>query len=114
MRTITVYYSDGHYHSTNINGTDEEIRAYYVGRVFNVGDGAGGDRMLRALFVDFLDRDYEFRLKEALKAVVETMNSNDISAEKTHPWIPGMDAKPLKKYLSNVLAIQEQFSSTPA
>lgn len=114
MRTISVYYSNGHYHSTNINGTDEEIRAYYVGRVFNIGDGAGGDCMARAMFVDFLDRDYEVRLKEAVESVIATMNSNDTSPDKKHPWIPGADAKALKNYLSSVLAVRELFCSTPA
>ena len=38
---------------TEINGTDAEIREYYrVGRVFNLGDGAGGDLMARVVSVD--------------------------------------------------------------
>jgi len=70
--------------------------------------------MTRAMFVDFLDRDYEVRLKEAVESVIATMNSNDTSPDKRHPWIPGKDAKALKNYLSSVLAVRELFCSTPA
>ncbi|XZE35363.1 hypothetical protein SH501x_000853 [Pirellulaceae bacterium SH501] len=36
MRTITVYMSDGDTITTGINGTDEEIRRYYLGNRFTL------------------------------------------------------------------------------
>lgn len=55
MRSIRVQYEDGNYTDTNCNGTDEEIRAYYVGTRFNFGDRFDGDpdRMVMAIGVDF-------------------------------------------------------------
>lgn len=69
MRTIKVYYSSGNIVTTDINGTDAEIRAYYVGNMFNVGDGAGGDKMDRAVVVDFLDKTLDERIQDALDAL---------------------------------------------
>jgi hypothetical protein len=103
MRTITVYYNNGDHVSTNINGTDNEIYAYYLGKVFNLGDGAGGDLMARALCVDFLDKPIEERRKDALLHVMKMMADNDHSADHNHPWIPGSDAVALKKYVAAVL-----------
>ncbi len=46
MRTAIVKFSNGNSITTGINGTDEEIREYYkIGKVFNLGDGAGNDLM---------------------------------------------------------------------
>lgn len=50
MRPVIVTWDDGSTTSTSINGTMEEIRAYYVGQRFNVGDG-GNDRFLTAVDV---------------------------------------------------------------
>ncbi len=58
MRSIRVHYNDGSTVETNINGTDDEIRRYYIGREFNLGDGSGGDRIAIATAVDFLDATY--------------------------------------------------------
>jgi len=104
MRAITVYYSNGDHVTTNINGTEGEIRAYYMGQRFNLGDGAGGDLMAIALCVDFLDKTIEERRKDALRTVEKMMLDNDHSPERNHPWIPGADAVALKKYVEAVLA----------
>ncbi|OYW73576.1 MAG: hypothetical protein B7Z37_20920 [Verrucomicrobia bacterium 12-59-8] len=69
MRTIKVYCSSGDIVTTSINGTDAEIRAYYVGNMLNLGDGAGGDRMVRAVVVDFLDKSLDERIQDALDAM---------------------------------------------
>lgn len=55
MRTIRITFLNGDSLVTNINGTNEEILAYYVGQEFNLGDGAGGDKMATATTVEFLD-----------------------------------------------------------
>ena len=39
---------------THINGTEDEIIAYYMGNVFNVGKGAM-DYYAKAVAVDFID-----------------------------------------------------------
>lgn len=54
MRAVEITYTSGEKIETSINGTDEEIARYYVGQVFNLGDGKGGDRMETALSVRFL------------------------------------------------------------
>lgn len=45
---------DCNYLVTRINGTKQEVRDYYVGKEFNIGDGAGGDCMQTATRVEFL------------------------------------------------------------
>lgn len=55
MRSIRVHYDDGRSVATNINGTEQEIREYYLGKQFNLGDGFGGDSMTTAMRVEFLD-----------------------------------------------------------
>jgi hypothetical protein len=45
MRFATVYLADGTSYGTSINGTDEEIRAYFVGQTLNMGEG-GDDKMI--------------------------------------------------------------------
>mgnify|MGYP001613328733 FL=1 len=58
MRAIRADFADGNHLVTDINGTDEEIRAYYVGTAFNFGDTQEhpADRMVEAVAVTFLDR----------------------------------------------------------
>jgi hypothetical protein len=53
-RAIRVTFSDGDSVETSINGTDEEIKRYYLGQQFNVGSG-GEDRMVTATAVEFLN-----------------------------------------------------------
>ena len=55
MRQIKVTFEDGNTLWTSINGTEAEIREYYEGKEFNLGDGMGGDRMVKAERVEFLD-----------------------------------------------------------
>jgi hypothetical protein len=103
MRKITVYYNNGDKVTTKINGTDGGIRSYYLGQTFNIGDGAGGDLIARAICVDFLDKPIEERHEDALKRVLEIMNLNDVSEDKKHPWIPGIDCIAVRNYLQDVL-----------
>lgn len=56
MRSIEVTYSDGQKIQTSINGTDDEIRRYYLGKSFNLGRGAE-DYVVKATDVKFLDED---------------------------------------------------------
>lgn len=57
MRVVRCHYANGDTVTTSINGTDEEIRAYFVGKDINIGDGAGGDLISRCESVEFLDSD---------------------------------------------------------
>jgi hypothetical protein len=107
MRAITVYYNNGDHVTTSINGTDSEIYAYYLGKEFNLGDGAGGDLMARALCVDFVTKPMDERRKDALKHVMKMMIDNDHSPKTDHPWIPGADCVALKNYLESVMAGME-------
>lgn len=54
MRSIEVTWSNGDTTKTNINGEEYEIEQYYYGNEFNIGDGCGGDLMVRATEVRFL------------------------------------------------------------
>lgn len=56
MRAIRVTFADGNAITTDINGTMEEIRAYYVGQAFQFGDTEEhpGDRLVRAVAVEEL------------------------------------------------------------
>jgi hypothetical protein len=38
MRAVKVLFGNGDHFTTNINGTDEEIKAYYLGKWFNLGN----------------------------------------------------------------------------
>ena len=56
MRAIRITYEDGNTITTNINGTMEEIRAYYLGQSFQFGDTEEhpADRLVRAVAVEDL------------------------------------------------------------
>ena len=53
MRDIKIVYDNGDVCYTRINGTREEILAYYIGKKFNLGSEA--DRIVTAQEVHFLD-----------------------------------------------------------
>lgn len=53
MRVIKVYYDNGDVIRTNINGTDQEILDYFLGREVNIGSGAN-DLIATAIRVEFL------------------------------------------------------------
>ena len=55
MISVRVYWSNGDQMTTRINATLEEATDYYVGRPFNIGDGAGGDLMVRGLRVELIE-----------------------------------------------------------
>lgn len=103
LRTITVYYCCGDKVTTDINGTDAEILAYYVGKEFNLGDGAGGDRMSTAVFVMFHDKSIDENRLDVLNAIKKIMVDYDTSEDKKHPWIPGMACRALKPLIDDVL-----------
>lgn len=52
MKEITVFFSNGDKLSTCINGKEEQIRAYYLGKTFNVGVGEK-DSMAKCIDVIF-------------------------------------------------------------
>lgn len=54
MITVKVNYSDGDSTITRINATPDEARAYYVGKVFNVGLGPN-DNMQRCTGIEILE-----------------------------------------------------------
>lgn len=43
MNTFEVTFSNGDKVVTGFNGSIEDAKAYYLGKRFNLGDGAGGD-----------------------------------------------------------------------
>ena len=53
MRAIKTTYGNGDTVVTSINGTDDEIKAYFLGQWFNFG--VEGDNMQQCVAVDFLD-----------------------------------------------------------
>lgn len=55
-RAIRVTFSDGNTLTTEINGSEEEIRRYYLGQQFNFGDTEAHptDNMQTATAVEFL------------------------------------------------------------
>jgi len=56
MRTIKVIFSNGNTLVTDINGSDDQIRAHYIGKVFNFGDSdtCPSDVLVKAIEVIFL------------------------------------------------------------
>lgn len=56
-RSIRVTFADGNSLETEINGTEDEIRRYYVGQPFNFGDTDAhpADNLQCATAVEFLD-----------------------------------------------------------
>lgn len=52
MKTVKVTYSNGDSVITKINGTENDIRAYYIGKVFNIG--VYTDLLVKAVSVEFL------------------------------------------------------------
>jgi len=53
MKNIKVFFENGDSLTTKINGTEIEIKAYYVGKVFNVG--CVEDDLQKAIGVEFID-----------------------------------------------------------
>jgi hypothetical protein len=63
MKTIRVTFADGNTLTTQINGTEAEIRAYYLGKKFQFGDTEENpsDKLVEAVNVEFLKSyKYEF------------------------------------------------------
>lgn len=55
MKTAIAHFDNGDSITTSINGTEDEIRAYYFGQVFNLGDGSGGDLLARCIKLEILN-----------------------------------------------------------
>jgi len=56
MRAIRVTFDDGSHLETNINGTDKEIRDYYLGQSFEIEHVSSDGRETKtATQVDFLN-----------------------------------------------------------
>lgn len=53
MRSIKVTYHTGQTIYTDINGTDQEIKDYYLNNWFNIGSEE--DEMVKAVEVEFID-----------------------------------------------------------
>lgn len=60
MRTITVYFDDGGTITTSINGTDDEIASYYLGKRFEAGSDTEHHV---AILVHFHDTDRKIGLR---------------------------------------------------
>ena len=54
MRSIKITWDNGKTTETNINGTEESIRNYYIGRTFNLGN-CDKDMLAKAVDVTFTD-----------------------------------------------------------
>lgn len=56
MQSVRVTFSDGDSLETDINGTQEEIETYYIGKWFNLGQPLNPveDRMVQAVSVEFI------------------------------------------------------------
>lgn len=58
MKSIKIIWANGDVTYTSINGTDREIENYYIGKFFNIGNGAKGfpcgDLMVKCIDVKFL------------------------------------------------------------
>lgn len=54
MKSIRVTFNDGNTIETNINGSIDEIKSYYIGQWFNFGDNdwGEGDKMRKAILVE--------------------------------------------------------------
>jgi hypothetical protein len=52
MITVRVFFEDGAYLTTSINGTLKEVRAYYLGQVFNLGRWHKGDDLQKCVRVE--------------------------------------------------------------
>ena len=52
MKTVKVTFDNGDSIITNINGTESEIRDYYIGNIFNIGTYE--DCLVKAISVEFL------------------------------------------------------------
>lgn len=53
MKTVKVTFDNGDSIITNINGTESEIKEYYIGSVFNIGTYE--DCLVKAVSVKFLE-----------------------------------------------------------
>lgn len=52
--SVKVTFANGHTIKTEINGTVEEVRRYYINQMFNIGTG-GNDNMQKCTRIDFID-----------------------------------------------------------
>lgn len=57
MKTIKATFANGDSLVTSISGSNDDIRAYYIGKSFNFGTGEGDDSMQTCISVEFIDRN---------------------------------------------------------
>jgi len=57
MKTIKVTFADGNHLITSINGSEDEIKNYYLGNQFQFGDTeeCPEDKLVKAIKVEFLN-----------------------------------------------------------
>lgn len=53
IHVVKVTFANGDHLTTRINGTEDEVKAYYLGQLFNIGMN-GDDDMQKAVAVEFL------------------------------------------------------------
>jgi hypothetical protein len=53
MKSVRVNFSNGDSLVTSIDGTDSEIRDYYIGQIFNLGHPDSQDKMVRCDSIEF-------------------------------------------------------------
>lgn len=75
MENIKVYFDNGNTITTSINGTRENIEEYYIDKQFNFG--IDGDKMAKAIRVDFIDRDERFKI---ISTMADAMLLNNATA----------------------------------
>lgn len=53
MMTVKINYQNGDFEYTRINATPDEARAYYVGKVFNIGSVS--DNLQRCTSIEIME-----------------------------------------------------------
>lgn len=64
---VAVFFNSGDIIETEINGDRETIKEYYLNKPFNLGDGAGGDKMATAQDIVIFDGRHAFDQYTALR-----------------------------------------------
>lgn len=84
-RSIKVTFDNGDIIHTEINGTEDSIKKYYIGKTFNLGSGADGedeDRMTKGVKVEFLDESDKGEVNEEIPL------NKDVDAKKSEVIVP--------------------------
>lgn len=65
-----------------------------------------GDRWWIGMLSAGPDVDPLVACQNALEAVLRSMRENDLSEDKSHPWIPGADAKRIRQIVLDALNVK--------